>query len=356
MKQLRTNHIVIFLALVALTLDPEQAGAQNVGIGTNTPLEKLHVIGNVRSSTLAGVGTRQVLADPNGTLITGTGLNSPSWLVDGNSGLSGGTLTTAGTNFLGTLDAQNVCIRTNNIERVRISALGEFFVGTFNTVIPGDLMNAVGNNTFPWAVNGYVPAGSNGGGVFGNVQTGNATLFASVQGEYAGTNPSGAGVRGIAITPISIGVQGQEPSLLGWAGLFNGDVGSTGTYYLVSDRKVKKDIAAVSNALDLINGVNVYTYHYDTERYSGFGFSKNLQYGLMADEVSKVIPSAVASKSISSGDLGRTTDPSSFDKIEVDAVNYMVMVPLLIQGMKEQQQMIEEMQQRIDDLESQLNK
>lgn len=42
--------------------------AQNVGIGTAAPLEKLHVIGNVRVSNLAGVGTRLVGADANGTL------------------------------------------------------------------------------------------------------------------------------------------------------------------------------------------------------------------------------------------------------------------------------------------------
>jgi hypothetical protein len=43
--------------------------SQNVGIGTAIPLEKLHVAGNVRVNTLAGVGTRVVGADANGTLI-----------------------------------------------------------------------------------------------------------------------------------------------------------------------------------------------------------------------------------------------------------------------------------------------
>lgn len=63
----------------------------NLGIGTTTPAEKLHVIGNTRVSTLAGTGNRPVYADANGTLtitpftpftrvdplyVRGTGLNN----------------------------------------------------------------------------------------------------------------------------------------------------------------------------------------------------------------------------------------------------------------------------------------
>lgn len=40
----------------------------NIGIGTTSPFERLHVNGNIRSSNLAGVGTRIVTADANGTL------------------------------------------------------------------------------------------------------------------------------------------------------------------------------------------------------------------------------------------------------------------------------------------------
>lgn len=43
-------------------------GTGFVGIGTNNPQESLHVIGDIRSSTLAGSGNRAVYADANGTL------------------------------------------------------------------------------------------------------------------------------------------------------------------------------------------------------------------------------------------------------------------------------------------------
>lgn len=42
----------------------------NVGIGTTTPQTALHVVGNIRSSNLAGTGNRPVYADANGTFTT----------------------------------------------------------------------------------------------------------------------------------------------------------------------------------------------------------------------------------------------------------------------------------------------
>jgi hypothetical protein len=350
---LNTVKNMLSWAFLTVLLIPT-AYAQNVGIGTATPLEKLHVIGNLRVSTLAGVGNRMVLADPNGTLLTASGATSPSWMTLGNSGLNGGNTTTAGTNFLGTTDAQNICFRTNNIERGRFSALGEFFVGTLNTVIAGDLMNAVGNPTFPWAVNGYVPSGSNGGGVYGQVQSGNTTIFGSVQGEYSGTSANGAGVRGIAITPTAIGVQGQEPTLFGWAGYFNGDVFSTTGYYIPSDRKLKKDLVPVSNAVKLLGNIPVYSYFYNREQYPGLGLSPRRQYGVLADELELVIPSAVSEKALVSGDTQRINGGSGVTSVSVKTVNYESLIPLLVSAINEQQKTIEELQKSVAALQSQI--
>jgi hypothetical protein len=120
---------------------------------------------------------------------------------------------------------------SNNIVRGRLSSLGEFFIGTTNTVLAGDLMNGVGNATFPWAVNGYTDF--NGSGVYGRVNAG-ATLFAGVQGEYFGTNAQGAGVRGIygtttagtSFNAVAAGVTGTATT----AGSYKfGTYGSGGT-------------------------------------------------------------------------------------------------------------------------------
>ena len=203
--------------------------AQNVGIGTAVPLEKLHVIGNVRVSNLAGVGTRLTGADANGTLVVvPAGVNGQvltqtaggpawqpitAWLVGGN--------TLGATGNLGTISNNHVDLITNNIVRGRLSNLGEFFIGTTNTVIAGDLCNAVSNAAFAWAMNGY--SNQNGSGVYGQI-TGGATLYGAVQGEYFGTNAQGTGVRGI--NGVNVAGTGFNACATG----VTGDATTGGTY------------------------------------------------------------------------------------------------------------------------------
>ncbi len=111
-------------ALFALFISAS-AVAQNVGIGTSIPLDKLHVVGNIRSTTLSGVGNRLVLADPNGTLVVGAapGTTNPAWMILGNVG------TSAATNFLGTADAVDLVIKTSNVEQMRVLSTGNVGIG-----------------------------------------------------------------------------------------------------------------------------------------------------------------------------------------------------------------------------------
>lgn len=135
-----------------------------------------------------------------------SGTPSDDWTVLGNNltVAEAGTPTTDGTHFIGTTNSRNLNFRTNGVFRGRLSNLGEFFIGTQSTILAGDLMNAVGNATFPWALNGY--SNQNGAGVYGSVTTdgvtgtGGTTIYAGVQGEYQGTNALGPGVRGLTFT------------------------------------------------------------------------------------------------------------------------------------------------------------
>jgi hypothetical protein len=98
--------------------------SQNVGIGTNNPLSKLHVAGTIRSDTLIGVGVRSLFTTPNGRIYDSLVVPSAlSWEINGNSNITA-------TNFLGTTNANDVIFRTNNIERARILSNGNVGIGT----------------------------------------------------------------------------------------------------------------------------------------------------------------------------------------------------------------------------------
>lgn len=128
------------LGLASTMLLGSAMWAQNVGIGTATPLDKLHVIGNVRVSALAGASTRVVGADVNGTLqIVSAGANGqvltqtaggPAWQSLTDWSLLGNGGTNPASNFAGTTDAVDYVIRTNNVEKLRVQSGGNVGIGT----------------------------------------------------------------------------------------------------------------------------------------------------------------------------------------------------------------------------------
>ena len=199
----------------------------NVGIGTATPADRLHVTDAVtpntatlRISGLSSTGTLTSLAtdaivmtDANGSLRRANEAVKDAWYTTGNA--------TTALRSLGTTTNQSIDLITNNVVRGRLTNQGEFFIGATTTAAVGDLMNGVSNATFPWAVNGY--SANNGSGVYGSV-TGGTTIFAGVQGEYSGTNAQGSGVRGIYLTTTA-GTSFAASA----TGVF-GQATSTGTY------------------------------------------------------------------------------------------------------------------------------
>lgn len=133
--------IAVWLALTSLWAQ--------VGIGTTTPTNKLDVAGDARIRTLNPLLSpfRLVGADAQGVLGEVRGQNngdllqwdattnqwvlspgqSNAWLLLGNSG------TNPATNFLGTIDAADLVIRTNNTERLRVLSTGEVRINTATT-------------------------------------------------------------------------------------------------------------------------------------------------------------------------------------------------------------------------------
>jgi hypothetical protein len=116
------------------------AFSQNVGIGTNNPLSKLHVAGTIRSDTLIylGPGVRTLFATPNGRIYDSL-VAAANWQINGNSNITAAQ-------FLGTTNANDLIFKTNNIERGRFLS-GNGFLG-LGTTTPGSRLevSAIGGD------------------------------------------------------------------------------------------------------------------------------------------------------------------------------------------------------------------
>jgi hypothetical protein len=176
-------------------------GTGNVGIGTNTPAQSLHVQGTARIATAVGTPTtvtgRNAAGDVgnvtlgSGLSLTGGVLNTTADNADWN--LTGNTGTNPTTNFIGTGDAQPLVIRTNNAEKLRVTAAGNVGIGNASPAFTLD-------------VNGSIKANND---VLTASTSGSAMAWNSVnsgQGETELINYKGTGGGGFGFYSIAPGV------------------------------------------------------------------------------------------------------------------------------------------------------
>jgi hypothetical protein len=101
---------------------------------------------------------------------------------------------------------------------------------------------------------------------------------------------------------------------------------------LPSDRRLKKSIGTFTNAEDLLNRLTPKTFEYDLTAFPNYGFPAGMQYGLIAQEVESVLPKYVNEVNFPDGKRFKT-------------VNYIGLIPLLLQSYKEQQVEIERLKE-----------
>ncbi len=217
----------------ALDVDMANKGILIPRVSLTTTTAFAPVTGTATTSLLvynnASAGTYPTNVTPgyyywDGAKWVRVGTSGSDWIV----GTSATTVNYPGaTGSLGTSDNNHIDLVTNSLVRGRISNLGEFFIGTTGTVLAGDLMGAVGNASFPWAVNGYTDQA--GSGIYGSVTAG-SSAYSAIEGAYVGTG-AGAGVFGnytgtAAGTTTPTGLNGySNPSVNG-----NVRIGVRGSY------------------------------------------------------------------------------------------------------------------------------
>ena len=113
----------------------------------------------------------------------------------------------------------------------------------------------------------------------------------------------------------------------------NQDGTGTGTN-IISDRQLKRDISKIQDPLQGILSLNGVTYHYDTANHPEMGLSDKPQIGFIAQNLEEVYPQLVVTK-----------------ENGYKAVNYAPMVAVLVEAIKEQQAMIEDLQRQVNGLQ-----
>lgn len=107
----------------------------------------------------------------------------------------------------------------------------------------------------------------------------------------------------------------------------SGNILASGTI-TPSDLRYKKDVHVINDALTRLQQLNGVTYYMNSD--TAWKFDDKLQYGVIAQEVEKVFPEMVT-----------TIDEKGYKGVE-----YTKLIPVLIESIKDQQKMIEELKKQ----------
>jgi len=305
-------------------------------------------------------------------------------LSTGNVGISevnpaNGTLEVGGNIIIGTTFTGGTAVAQNGgatIEGRTIIGEDNFFYDVDKFVVygnttwtPGNVTTGDNANGLTFAINAYT---SNGIGLYAEDNDGGTGLQVSVNDKsltigaigVSATENSGIGTAiigeatGTTVTTTAVGVQGVETTNTGNAMIASGDMQVTGTFTNPSDRKLKKNIQPLENALEIVLKLKPTTYNmrWNEEKYKKVGFAKKPQFGFIAQELETVLPNLVKNDVIHLNNSIYTKKQlekkpelhkERSDTEKIKSVNYIQLIPLLTKAIKEQQEQIEKLKEAI---------
>ena len=281
----------------------------NVGIGANSPAEKLHVSGgNIRlDSTVAG---------GNGILM----------IYDSNTTQSGQIYGSSGD------------LKIYSPADVLFNQGGNVGIGTTSPTSGKLEVQQTATTAALW------------------VQTGGTTSSHTIADFRTGTNASALSIKGNS----KVTINDKPNSGLGYAVLIdigtgaNGQVGYQTLSQLntnlagASDIRFKKNIEIIPNAIEKIKTINGYTFDWDSENEDyNYSEKEGKDAGIIAQEIQKVLPEIVQIATVDRDEEGKSTSGKNYL-----SVDYKKIIPLLIQGIKEQETSIQELKAEIEILKN----
>ncbi len=113
-----------------------------------------------------------------------------------------------------------------------------------------------------------------------------------------------------------------------------GDVAISGSIYGASDQRLKENITPLQNADVIISQLNPTSFNFKKDMQQDFALPEGKQYGLIAQEVQKILPELVTTNML-----------KAEDGTQYLGINYEQLIPLLIQAHKLQQDKISALEQ-----------
>jgi hypothetical protein len=307
--------------------------ANGVGIGTASPSDALSVAGSADFSGLVGVGTVPSYGlDVNSDVVVLNGHdvafhlnNAHRWRL---------TSPSAGFEIYQVYNNSSTLI---NLPRLTVADSGYVGIGTTS---PGYLLDIAGRTR--------VRDGGGSAGIWFNTANGFGSggvadiaflgvLDATRIGFY-GNDPRGGSGWGLTFDTLTgnVGI-GTGSGYPGYKLQVNGSVAGVGPYNDISDARYKTNIVEIRHALELIQQLRGVRYDWRQKEFPSLNFEHRRQIGFIAQEVKAVLPEAV-----------------SVDTSGVHSVAYSRVIPVLVEGIKEQQEQLRARDARIATLEQQV--
>ncbi len=340
---------------------PGTAATSNVGIGTTAPSSKFQVV-----TTTGNDGMEITQANTLGCrlLLNNQSTGGRNWglysLGDGNSQGPGNFLIYDQTGNKNRLliegSTGNIGIGTNTPYQSRLHVYNSVF-----STLPGPDYSSNGAlleiTTNQWGiysgVKGLVSSnytGTSGGshytGVYGksNGTSSNGTCagvtgegFGSTWANFGGYFTATASQSQIRSSGVYATVVNPNNYSNSWAAYFDGLTYCSAGIWSGSDRRFKKEITKLENVSVKLSKLTGYSYEFNQEEFQDKKFDNKVHLGLIAQEIKEVFPELVRE-----------------DSKGYYAVDYQGMIPVLLEGLKEQNELnmrqealVESLQRRI---------
>ena len=282
----------------------------NVGIGTTSPSEKLHVVGTARFDTSIKIENSGALVNTSISAVS-SGLE---FLVNGSSA-----------------PQRNITFSNAGSIRVIINNDGNLGIGT---TAPQQLLHVLGATDGYMMVQGANDAGN--AGIYFKKEDTTGTmdrtkgliLFHTNVGSGFGRGHLGFCLNSADSNAI-VSVSDEKFRMVDNGDfLADGDVVAYST--TISDERYKTNITPIDSALDKVNQMRGVSFDWTAVR-------SGREFGVIAQEIEKIAPEVVSEKELLNGETMKT-------------VSYTSLVPFLIESIKELTQQVNELKAQLDGL------